>query len=99
MAIAPINKGELVGALSQKQITAGSEQQINFKDLLNDAINNVVKTDAEAQINAINIAAGETDDLHTLAIGIAKADLALQTLIQVRNKVIEAYNEIMRISL
>ncbi len=45
------------------------------------------------------IATGQSDDLHTLMIDTAKADLALSTLVQVRNRALESYNEIMRMSL
>ena len=44
-------------------------------------------------------AAGKIDDLHTLMIETEKADLALQFTLQVRNKLLDAYNEIMRMQI
>lgn len=79
---------------SNKQIGEAS-----FTDVLKQAINNVNQTDAIAQNDTLRIAAGQADDLHTITMNIAKADLALQTLVLVRNKAIDAYNEVMRISL
>jgi flagellar hook-basal body complex protein FliE len=70
-----------------------------FKDIFDEAINNVHQTEAQAQIDAARAVAGDMDDLHTLTIDIAKADLALSMLVALRNKALEAYNEIMRISM
>lgn len=72
---------------------------IPFKDILNNAIENVKETDAVNRQNMINIATGQEDNLHTVMIDAAKAELALQTLVQLRNKALDAYNEIMRITL
>jgi flagellar hook-basal body complex protein FliE len=45
------------------------------------------------------LSVGSLDDLHTLTIQTAKADLALETLVQLRNKALDAYNEIMKMPL
>jgi len=37
--------------------------------------------------------------LHTAMINAAKADITLQAAVQIRNKLLDAYNEIMRINL
>ncbi len=39
---------------------------------------------------------GETQDLHTTMIAVQKADLSFQMMMQVRNKIVQAYQEIMR---
>jgi flagellar hook-basal body complex protein FliE len=39
------------------------------------------------------------DDMHTMMINMAKADVALQTMVQLRNKVLSAYTEVMSTSL
>ena len=40
--------------------------------------------------------AGEEVDLHTVLLEMQKADTSFRTLVQVRNRLIEAYKEIMR---
>lgn len=100
MPIQSINTSAINNTLVQSQNnTKINNDTISFKDLLDNAINNVVTTDEAAQIDAVKIASGDIDDLHTLAIDIAKADLVLQLLIGVRNKALDAYNEIMRITM
>lgn len=100
MTITPINTTEILNSILKTQNTEKiSEDFIPFEDMFKEAIDNVVDTDASIQVDAIKIAAGDTDALHDLTINMAKADLAIQTLVQVRNKALEAYNEIMRITL
>lgn len=70
-----------------------------FENFLKSAVENANQTESETNAETLRIAAGESDSLHTLAINSAKAELALMTLVQVRNKALDAYNEIMRISL
>ena len=40
---------------------------------------------------------GQRDDLHNVMLTMQKAELNLQLAIQIRNRVVEAYQEIMRI--
>ncbi len=100
MAIQPVNTSTLIESIAKKQeLGSGRNELIPFKDFLDDAINNVLQTESTARIDAVNAVSGNMDDLHTLTINIAKADLALQLFVGVRNKALEAYNEIMRITL
>jgi len=70
-----------------------------FADMLKQLIDNVNVTGAQANANANNLAWGVTDTaLHNIEIDALKADLALRTLTSVRNKVLEAYQEIVRIT-
>lgn len=70
-----------------------------FSDMLSGLINNVNETDKVAQNDIMKIATGNADDLHTITINSEKAELALLTLVQVRNKVLDSYNELMKINL
>lgn len=66
-----------------------------FGEALHEAIGAV-----EGQIQAADQAAtayiGGEGDLHTAMLAIERADVSFQTLVQVRNKLLEAYKEIMR---
>jgi flagellar hook-basal body complex protein FliE len=59
---------------------------------LNDA--NRLKLDADEAVE--NLAAGKQKDIHATMIALEKADVAFQLLMQVRNKIISAYETIMR---
>nr|WP_245937430.1 flagellar hook-basal body complex protein FliE [Saliterribacillus persicus] len=80
---------------NQAKKTVGESQQA-FSNSLKTAIEqlNDMQITSDKKTNAL--ANGEIDDLHDVMITSQKASVALQTGVQVQNKVITAYNEIMR---
>jgi len=72
---------------------------LNFGEMLNSAMNNVNQAQKSSEQMGNLLAAGKVDDLHSVMIEGAKAELALQFTLQVRNKVLDAYNEIMRMQM
>ena len=103
MAVTPVIANQAVQPLVQAndslKTNQTSDSGTSFKDILQNAINQVSDSESLAQQGAIDIATGNTDDLHTVMINTEKADLSLEALVQVRNKALDAYNEIMRMSL
>lgn len=71
-------------------------QNKSFLNILDDAIQNVNQTEQESTADTIALLTGEGGDLHTSMIAMEKADIALQLATQIRNKILDAYNEIMR---
>jgi flagellar hook-basal body complex protein FliE len=67
-----------------------------FQSVLTDAISKVESfgNNADASIN--NFLSGEGEDLHKVAIATQQADLSFQLFMQVRNKVVTAYNQVMQ---
>lgn len=70
-----------------------------FKDVFADAIQNVKDTQKDLEDKQYLLATGQIDDAHTVPIAAAEAKLSVDLLVQLRNKAVEAYNELMRISL
>jgi len=103
MTISPINTTEILNNILQKTNINATEETddsfIPFADMLQSVVSSVYETDAAVQTDAVKIATGDTDAVHTLTIDMAKADLAIETLVQVRNKALDAYKEIMNITL
>ncbi len=64
----------------------------SFSDILKQA----VETDAADKAENMGLLTGDTENLHNTMISAEKADLALLLAVQIRNKVIDAYSEIMR---
>ena len=71
----------------------------DFGQVLNQALDNVSQLQQNADDTTNQFMAGKLDNMHTMMIEGQKADLALQFTLQVRNKVLDAYNEIMRMSI
>jgi flagellar hook-basal body complex protein FliE len=67
-----------------------------FGQFLQDALANVETAQTDAATAAQKLATGEIKDVAEVTIASEKATLALTLTVQVRNKVLEAYQEIMR---
>ena len=70
----------------------------DFKSLLMESINEVNRLQAEAEQATTNLATGKTENVAEVFTAVKKAELAFQTLMQIRNKLLEAYQEIQRMN-
>jgi len=70
--------------------------QGSFAQILKDTLGEVNKLQLEAAQASTDLALGKVQDVSEVMIAAEKANIALQLTIQVRNKVIEAYQEVMR---
>ena len=70
--------------------------QKSFADTLNDAIQNVNELQKSSDKAMQNLATGRTDNVAEVMITAEKADIALKLMVQVRNKIIDAYQDIMK---
>lgn len=88
-----------IGSNSEKSAGTENGTGLGFKEIFQDVIQNVEETEAATEMDAYKLSIGEMDDMHTMIINAAKADVALQTMVQLRNKFLDAYSEIMRTNL
>lgn len=72
------------------------EAQQSFSKMLKESINKVNEAQIQSDKMTEKLVLGENVDLHEVMIASQKASVTLQATIEVRNKVIEAYQEIMR---
>lgn len=79
----------------------GSDKKnsISFSDMLKNNIEKVNQLQLESQNLNNQLVTGNIDNVHQVVIASQKAELALQFTIQIRNKILDAYNEIMRMSI
>jgi len=83
--------------INNQSISSESKSKsISFADYLNSALQDVNKLQLESERLNEAFAAGRTDNIHQVVIAAEKAEIALQFTMQVRNKLLEAYQEIMR---
>ncbi|QJW46553.1 flagellar hook-basal body complex protein FliE [bacterium BFN5] len=68
----------------------------NFSQFLSEAIGSVNNLQLQAEKASLDLAAGKVEDVSQVIVATEKASVALQLTMQVRNKVVEAYQEIMR---
>ncbi|MBF0558946.1 MAG: flagellar hook-basal body complex protein FliE [Nitrospirae bacterium] len=86
--------GDIPQTIAEPAKTA-NKQGGSFDTALKDALKEVsdVQNDAEKAIE--DFSKGNVQDIHTVVIAMEKADVHMQTLLQVRNKLLTAYNSIM----
>ena len=68
-----------------------------FGNVLTEALKKVDGLQTAADQEATKTARGE-GNLHELSIALEKADVAMRVAVKVRNKLVDAYNEVMRMS-
>jgi len=76
--------------------TGAPEEGTRFGALLKDAISTVNDLSKQSNREVEKIITGETDDLHTAVIAMQRADVSFQMMMQVRNKIVQAYQEVLR---
>jgi flagellar hook-basal body complex protein FliE len=70
-----------------------------FRDMFTGAVGNLEELNAIKDQDAIALSLGNIDDIGAMQVNSQKAEVALQLLVQMRNRVLESYQEIMRISI
>jgi len=100
MRINPISVGTIrpeISTPTAKPTSAGGPD--SFGATLKGAVREVNGLQIQADKVGAKLATGNIEDVHQAMIAMQKASLALQFTVQVRNKVIDAYQEIMRTQL
>ena len=75
---------------------AGASGASGFLDSLKSAIGKVNDAEMEAGRAVDAIMTGETQDIHRTMVALQQADVSFQLMMQIRNKLVAAYEEIQR---
>jgi flagellar hook-basal body complex protein FliE len=66
----------------------------SFEAVLKNAVSGVEQLHTNAQDQVTQLAKGDRQDIHSVMIAVEKADVAFQLMMQVRNKIVNAYQEV-----
>ncbi|MCC6335723.1 MAG: flagellar hook-basal body complex protein FliE [Myxococcales bacterium] len=80
-----------------RDVARPEDSGADFGQALSSAIAGVERAQAEADLESAKAAMGG-GNLHELSIALEKADVVMRVATKVRNKVVDAYHEIMRMS-
>jgi flagellar hook-basal body complex protein FliE len=93
----PITPIQLPVAASLPTATAAVPAPgVSFQSVLQNAVNSVEASSAQATAAVSGYLSGGTQELHSTVLATQNADLNFEMFVQVRNKVVSAYEEIMR---
>jgi flagellar hook-basal body complex protein FliE len=95
--INPITAVPSIDGISKAGAASGAAAE--FGDLFNEAIGRVEQYRAKAEDAANGFMTGETEELHQVILAGQRAEIAFETFLQVRNKVVQAYQEVMRMQM
>lgn len=95
-SIGPISNG---GPVQKNQETRKNNQEISFKDTLNGFLSDVNQMQQKADQSIQKMISGEITDVHQVMSSVEEAGVAFNMMMEIRNKVMDAYQEIMRIRL
>lgn len=79
----------------------GSSESVKaptFLDVFSGIINNAVETNAQKSADIVQLMTGDTDNLEQIQANLTKAEVATELLVTVKNTVVDAYNEIIKMS-
>lgn len=90
-----MNSGSIQTELVKPKQTVAEAQQ-SFANTFKNAIETINHSQVASDKKTEALAKGEIDDLHDVMITAQKASITLQTGVQVQKKMVDAYNEVMR---
>ena len=93
-----------INPILQKPISTGTKKveqsgkpEKGFGEFLKDSIKKVNSLQLDADDAIKKFASGETKNIHETMLAMQKADISFRLMMQIRNKLVEAYQEVMRI--
>lgn len=93
-SISPLSNGSNNAQRAGGGVDAGGA---SFKDALMKQLDQVNRLQQDAEIAIEDVVSGKRDDVDNVLIAKQKADIAFQMLLQVRNQMVDAYDEIKQI--
>lgn len=95
-AISPVQS---VFDSENEQVKEVTESTPQFSDVFKEVFNDVQETQQQTNIDSVKLMQGEIDDLHTIYNNMTKASIAVETFVAVKNAAVDAYNQVLQISM
>jgi flagellar hook-basal body complex protein FliE len=98
MSVTPILPLEAITDVA-RQAESAAPAQANFADWLGAQISSTEMKISEAEAQVQQLALGEADNLHQVMIALSKAQTSFELTVQVRNRILESVQELMRMNI
>ncbi len=86
--------------LNQKPaVGKASEGNVDFAKAIGKSLRNVNEYQNQANVSIVDLLSGKNGDINSVIASVAKADMSFKLLVGVRNKLVEAYKETMKMSI
>jgi flagellar hook-basal body complex protein FliE len=97
--VTPISSITSIQLPQMTQLPGAAGQPGEFQNALSSAINSIQSQQNNASDSVQKFLSGQNDELHTTVLATQKAELSFELGLQVRNKVVDAYQEIMKMQM
>lgn len=77
---------------------AVSDTQSSFRSIFTEALGELEELNAVKDADSLALALGDADDIGQMMLNAEKANIALQVMVQMRNKFLDTYQEVMRMN-
>lgn len=94
-----IRAGDVSAAQMRPPVSRAAEGGKSFKEVLADAVTEVQRLQNDADTTIKQLVSGEITDVAEAMVAVQRADVSFQTMMTVRNRVMTAYDEIMRMQI
>lgn len=98
----PISAISSVGTSSSTAQSAGvgkGGHELPFADLINDLIQDTNNQQGRVEESVKQLITGETDSIHDVVLTASQADLAFRLVMEIRDRLIASYQEVMRMQM
>lgn len=95
IAFSSISPNEQI-KINRPQAVDTQEKTVNFKDVFRDALNKVNEAENKSNLTTEAFMQGKISDMHQVMLTAQKAKLTVEATVQIQQKVLDAYNDIMR---
>jgi len=92
----PVSSSQILANPLPPNSTAVAPREWGFTETLRGAMDQVEQLQGDATTKTAALLEGSGMDVHSAMIAVEKADLSFQLMMQVRNKIVSAYQEIAR---
>src|SRR3954454_11922775 len=97
MAVNPLSLTGLTPALGRESVSGPSQTNGgSFPKVLGQLFQSAAQSHESAEAGARSLALGQTNTLHEVMLQMAQADLSFHLIIEIRNRLTEAFQEIMK---
>lgn len=97
LAPRPETIGAAPGTAGVGEAAAPVQGQKTFADMLKDSLSEVNRLQNEADVAIDKLVTGEKPDIHSTLLALQKADLSFQVMMEVRNKLLSAYQDLIKL--
>lgn len=99
MNIQSVGTSSILNSVSIPKTLDESSKETSFSEVISDAINKVNESQINADGKVEALIKGEDVSMHDVMLSMQESQISMQLLIEVRNKIVEAYQEINRVQL